>query len=438
MLKLWQKYFWWFWGGMLIIALVTGAVLVGRPVYQLVKSYQNFLSETQIQPHEFAGELVAGVQDGFTNSLDDEILFLILGVDSLDGDVSSNSHRDVLTDTIILANLDLSEQTINLLSLPRDIYLPEAGYKINEIYNQARLKGASDPQTATTDYLSGLIGEKIDYTLVFTFDQVREMIDAIGGIKIDVERSFTDELYPTSYEEIYLSNQTASSELTDYAHNQETENLISDKSLSSAISPYETVSFEAGEQLMDGATTLKYMRSRHAVGEEGNDLARAARQQKVIDAFSNQIISQLFDGEKADLNWSAMAQLYNLYQTNFASDLSPRTLAQIFTQVLRVHYQAEENLSPEQLQDSDQLSAYLTQVENNYWNKVESGELTEKSLTNWQFYRESLGVQPDDPEGILREATPYEQRRFYNGAWVWVVTDWKSLPEVIKTKLNLE
>jgi hypothetical protein len=52
---------------------------------------------------------------------------------------------------------------------------------------------------------------------------------------------------------------------------------------------YETLTFNKGVQKMDGATALKFVRSRHAEGVEGTDIAREARQQKVIDAVKNKL-----------------------------------------------------------------------------------------------------------------------------------------------------
>ncbi len=54
---------------------------------------------------------------------------------------------------------------------------------------------------------------------------------------------------------------------------------------------YEHLHFEAGWQIMDGKTALKYVRSRNAQGEEGTDFSRNLRQQKVIAALKNKLSS---------------------------------------------------------------------------------------------------------------------------------------------------
>ena len=77
----------------------------------------------------------------------------------------------------------------------------------------------------------------------------------MGGIKVDVERSFTDPLYP--------------------APNNE----------------YQTLTFDAGVQTMNGATALTFARSRHGNNGEGSDFARARRQQKIMLALKQKLLS---------------------------------------------------------------------------------------------------------------------------------------------------
>src|SRR5690606_26559470 len=56
-------------------------------------------------------------------------------------------------------------------------------------------------------------------------------------------------------------------------------------------SRYKVVQGEAGLQHMDGQTALEYARSRHALGIEATDFARAIRQQKVITAFKEKVFA---------------------------------------------------------------------------------------------------------------------------------------------------
>jgi hypothetical protein len=96
---------------------------------------------------------------------------------------------------------------------------------------------------------------EIQYYAMIDYKGFVDLIDAVGGVYVNVENSFTDYMYPRG-------------------------------------NGYQTVSFKAGPQLMDGDTALKYARSRHSLQNgEGSDYARARRQQKVISAFKDALLS---------------------------------------------------------------------------------------------------------------------------------------------------
>jgi len=90
----------------------------------------------------------------------------------------------------------------------------------------------------------------------------------LGGVEVNVERSFTDEKYPIFGKE------------NDLCEGDRTYKCR-----------YEIVTFNQGKQFMDGETALKFVRSRNAQGDEGTDIAREERQQKIITAVKNTILS---------------------------------------------------------------------------------------------------------------------------------------------------
>jgi len=163
-----------------------------------------------------------------------------------------------LTDTIILASIKPSTGQVSLISIPRDLAVNIPGYGIRKINNanafgEIKEKG-SGPEFARK-VIEDVFDLKIPYYLLIDFKAFGEIIDEIGGVKIDVVRSFTDQMYPTENYE------------------------------------YQTVSFEKGIQTMNGATALKFARSRHGSNGEGSDFARAKRQQKIIEAVKEKTLS---------------------------------------------------------------------------------------------------------------------------------------------------
>jgi LCP family protein required for cell wall assembly len=165
------------------------------------------------------------------------------------------------TDSIMTATYNYETNDVTMLSIPRDLHVqvnPKVVWfnKINSVYatNEQKVKGSG--LEALKDVVEDVTGLEIQYSATIDYKGFVELIDAIGGIYVNVENSFTDYMYPAS-------------------------NL-----------KYQTVKFQEGPQLMDGETALKYSRSRHSMNNgEGSDYARARRQQNVIVAFKDTILT---------------------------------------------------------------------------------------------------------------------------------------------------
>lgn len=191
-----------------------------------------------------------------------------------------------LTDTIILASISLTQKTANLISIPRDIWVPEIRAKINSAYYWGKEKPEfGGGLSFAKKNVENIVGIPVNYALVLDFSSFKEIIDALGGVNIDVDNSFTDNLYPIEGREEDLCE--------------------GDKEFKCR---YKTVHFERGINYMDGTTALKFVRSRNGDNGENTDIAREARQQKVISAIKNKILSKktLFNPFKLIRVWSVV------------------------------------------------------------------------------------------------------------------------------------
>lgn len=109
---------------------------------------------------------------------------LFLGVDSNNDNVA-DVWKGTRTDTIILVNIDPKSKSINALSIPRDskVYLPHnAG--VNKI-NAAHAIGGID---MTKETIEETLGVHIDKYIMVHDNAVKEIIDAMDGIDIYVEK----------------------------------------------------------------------------------------------------------------------------------------------------------------------------------------------------------------------------------------------------------
>lgn len=161
---------------------------------------------------------------------------LLIGMDIETGDMSKNSRADAM----VIFSLNHSTKTITLASILRDqyCYIPYNGGKFEKLHHACSHKGPA----YQIEILEKYYKVKIDNYAVVNFYSLPKIIDALGGIDIDV----------TPAEAKYMN-----------------ENWTPMKS---------------GTQPLNGKEALIYMRIRH---ETGGDEARVSRQQKVIGQILN-------------------------------------------------------------------------------------------------------------------------------------------------------
>lgn len=188
-----------------------------------------------------------------------------------------------LTDTIIVASATGSGQ-VTMISIPRDIYLDSLQGKINSAY-EIGLNSGADLEVAK-ESVSQVTGLPIHYAVVIDFSVFERVIDILGGIDVNVPVVLDDYTYPIDGKETDSCGLTTADIATISA-------TIFDENSAAQYFPcrYEHLHFDTGLQHMDGKTALAYVRSRHAVGDEGTDFARSRRQQLVIKAVKEKVLS---------------------------------------------------------------------------------------------------------------------------------------------------
>jgi polyisoprenyl-teichoic acid--peptidoglycan teichoic acid transferase len=193
----------------------------------------------------------------------------------------------LLTDTIIFASIDPEKMKMSLISVPRDLWIPEVHDKVNSVYSYGENNEKGSGLTKTKKVIGDIVGQRIDYGFRIDFDGFRKAIDMLGGIEVDVERTFDDYVYPLSGKE---------NELCGWEEDAVASLSAQIATASATVDEYfpcrfEHLHFEQGLTQMDGDMALKFVRSRHAYGPEGSDFARSKRQEKVIRAVRNKVFS---------------------------------------------------------------------------------------------------------------------------------------------------
>lgn len=332
------------------VFIFLGVVLMGLVI--LTFKAKGFLQEiglNKLSPLAFfkSPESVLENTNGRTN-------FMILGIRGKGADSPD------LTDTMLIISYSYKDKTSTLISVPRDLWVNSLKTKINSVYHYGQIKDSSGGGIQLTQSaVLETLGLPIHYTAVVDFSLFQKAIDLIGGTDVSVERSFTDTKFPIEGRETTLPIE----------------------------SRYETLSFSAGLQHMDGATALKFVRSRQAEGEEGTDIARDKRQQLVLSALKQKIVSPKFL-----LNRKNVISLYKLIMENTDTNVDERT----YPSLVRVA-----------------INSY--------------GKSTKKII---------LSYEPDESGVAILESPPIS--KIYQNLWVLIARDnnWKALEQYIQNKLE--
>jgi len=263
---------------------------------------------------------------------DDRVNILILGIGGAGHDGPE------LTDTVILASLKPSTGKVALLSVPRDLLMNTTDYgqvKLNAInaYAEAKAKGSGPAAEAAA--LSAALGEPIDYWARIDFNGFEKVINAIGGVDVTVDRSFTDTAFPVS----------------------DGSDLV------------KTVSFAAGAQHMDGKTALEFARSRHGSNGEASDFARSKRQEKIILAAREKLLKAgtllnpfTMDGLFETVKGSLLTNLQTWETIRLA-----QTVSGIKTADISMHVMSDQNVLVDGMTDE---GSFVLRPKNGDWGGV--------------------------------------------------------------------
>ncbi len=127
---------------------------------------------------EFVGSDL-GEGNDIEQVVENELLFLVLGLDS--DDFSGATTEQNRTDTMILCKVNFETGKIDILSIPRDSRVMVRG-KLDKINHAHHFGGLKLAMKTTRDFLN----LDIDYYVRVNFFSVKDIVDALGGVEVDV------------------------------------------------------------------------------------------------------------------------------------------------------------------------------------------------------------------------------------------------------------
>lgn len=263
-------------------------LLFGLVVFNFSKSVfsETGLSYSQVK------DIYTKAREKETSLKNSKVTILFLGLDKRDDEL----EKTLLTDTIMVSSLDFARRTLTVVPVPRDIWIAPLKTKINSIFYY----GEEDDTTSGVDLLKKeltlITSITPDYYLILDYQKLGSLIDAVGGIEVDIAQAFTDNEFPNPQ------------------YNKDEPNS----------SPYITVSFSQGVQKLNGEKVLQFVRSRQSADSEGSDIARSNRQTLVIQSLLAKIKNPQFltDAKR-------IGKLYKFWQENIETDIDTSTLIAI-------------------------------------------------------------------------------------------------------------
>ena len=229
--------------GLLVLSIVWG-----------VLGYLSFASgvdeANERLPRRAEGRLAE--HDG--SLLSDPATILVIGTDGGKAPGRQDARR---SDSLLLLRTDPGKNRLSYLSIPRDLLVDIPGYGSGKI-NAANQLGGPALTLAT---VRGLTGLPIHHVVVFDFDGFRELIDALGGIDVNVPKPILSNKFDCPYKPARCRE-------------------------------WEGWRFPKGTQHLDGRRALVYARIRSNQNNAAdNDLTRGSRQQVVADAVGDKLAS---------------------------------------------------------------------------------------------------------------------------------------------------
>lgn len=188
--------------------------------------------------------------------------------------VVGDQADEATTDSIVVAHLDLDRRSGTLMSIPRDTWIavPHHGHmKINSAYAFGGAAGTARAVTALT-------GIPIDATVAVDPQGVKQIVDALGGLNLNVE---SDMDYDDNYGNLHIH-------------------------------------LKRGEQFLTGGGVMQYMRFRH---DAESDFGRMRRQQQVV----REIVRELGEAQ----NWPKVPRLIALARADVTTSLTDEQMQAI-------------------------------------------------------------------------------------------------------------
>lgn len=310
-----------------VILIILGIlILVGGVILWKMDSVLNKIS-TEGGIFSSIAKSLPGVEDALKGEKEGRINILLLGMRG-----ENVPGGGTLADTIMVLSIKPNDNKASFLSIPRDLYVdnPNLGAKskINAVYAYGQQDGKNNGISSMKEVVGKIVGQEIHYAVVINFKGFTDLVDAIGGIEITLDKPFEEAMQFD--EERVCDSYTFTKPTGKYEYKYHTRKDGS-KYVAATYKLCTNPNVEcggdfklpAGTQTLNGEKALCYARSR----KTSSDFERARRQQMIIQEIkekavsigtladfekTNAVMNALGDNLKTDLQLWEMKRLYEM------------------------------------------------------------------------------------------------------------------------------
>lgn len=260
---------------MRVLKIIVAALLIAALSGALVLGYELVDRPITKRSHELSREEAAksinklDTTNPFTG--DDPLHILLFGIDKTATTDMTEEGNPTRSDVVMLVTIDPVTKRAQLLSLPRDTYVNIKGHDGKTKLGHAYAYGGEKLAEETVE---NFLDVKIDYYATVDYGAVERLVDAVGGIEVDIPFDY-------SYEDTY-------------------------------VVPNLHIDFKKGKQKLNGADAVRYLRIRKIY--EDQDIDRIQVQQRFM--------MQLFDKLKRPMMILKIPELIDIALDNIETNLS--------------------------------------------------------------------------------------------------------------------
>lgn len=281
---------------------------------------------------------IPGVSNELKGEKDGRINIMLLGMrgENIPG-------GGTLADTIMVVSVKSKENTASIISVPRDLFVHNPVWnnktKINAVYAAGEENGKKQGLKEMEKVLSNVTGLQIEYGVSINFAGFKQLIDAIGGVDITLDKPFEE---PMQFNEPHVCDPYVFTKPTGTFETKTTDVKIKDTEIvkrKRIVAQYPLCTnpntecsgnfkLPAGKQTLNGDQALCYARSRVT----SSDFERAKRQQQVIQLAKDKLLSA---GTLTD--FGKLNGILNSLGDNVRSDLQPWEMKKFYELSLQMN-----------------------------------------------------------------------------------------------------